>query len=268
MRGDVAVLELLQQLLERTGEGRRSGQLAVDIEGIPLVDKADLIGQVVEEVRAARELLARDDPRLRLEPRGIERIRRVAHRLARDALELGDGAADDAAPRNRPEVNAVIADGCADRVQREHDRDGRDGHGAPEKDRRVQPELVDARLQAGAEVDPELPPVHPLLTQRRAEPRQAADAQQEQLRRRVIRLRELVRLLRVAQLLRLCAQRAQPGRKARDRALNVETEPAGVLLELPAPVLDFLLTPPPEGGLLRLLLRRGVLVFLHGVYTA
>lgn len=194
---------------------------------------------MVEEVRAARELLARDDPRLRLEPRGIERIRRVAHRLARDALELGNGAADDAAPRNRPEVNAVIADGCADRVQREHDRDGRDGHGAPEKDRRVQPELVDARLQAGAEVDPELPPVHPLLTQRRAEPRQAADAQQEQLRRRMIRLRELVRLLRVAQLLRLCAQRAQPGRKARDRALNIETEPAGVLLELPAQSLIF-----------------------------
>ncbi|MBD9116981.1 MAG: hypothetical protein EGQ11_00165 [Sutterella sp.] len=54
VRGDVAVLDLLQQLLERTGEGRRSGQLAVDIEGVPLVDKADEVEALFAEAGEGR----------------------------------------------------------------------------------------------------------------------------------------------------------------------------------------------------------------------
>ena len=136
--GDVALFQLLQQLLDGAGEGGGRHRLPLHIQHIGIIHQPQLLGEVLLQCVGALQLLPGHDAGADLQLGAVDAVIGVGQRLPGDLLQLIHCRRDAVSAANRPQLHAVIAGGGADGIHGQAHRHGRHRHGAGHKHRRVQ----------------------------------------------------------------------------------------------------------------------------------
>ena len=190
--GDIALLELVEQALQRALILRRADQLAVDIEGVALCDKAHLVGQLLLQLGAVHDRAALDQAARVLNGAVGER-KRFAQRLRGDVRDARRDALRLKLARHGVERLSLVNDGGAEGIARDKNSCRRDHQRRTAEGKRVillSAPFCGAGRSAGA-ADMAAPRKTQLLASQRAPVGRKAAQQKQQLARHAVGLREI-----------------------------------------------------------------------------
>ena len=193
--GDIHLLDLLEQLVQRTGILRRADKLIVDIERVAIGHLPKLFGKVLLEGGRVRHIAAPHKGG-RIVNGVLCDLIALAERLGRDALELGRSLACLRRAGDRVDHIAVVLHRCAQRVEGKEDRDRSHNRRAADKIERVDAPCAAApavRVRTGSMVA--LAAAHlQLLVQQRVPHREHPADDEKDLHQKAVGFGEVARL--------------------------------------------------------------------------
>ena len=257
--GDVALFQLLQQLLDGAGEGGGRHRLPLHIQHIGIIHQPQLLGEVLLQCVGALQLLPGHDAGADLQLGAVDAVIGIGQCLPGDLLQLIHCRRNTAGAVDRSQLHAVIAGGGADGIHGQAHRHGRHRHGAGHKHRRMQLHVLEEGPHPSAGANGPLAAAGEPLPEVGAHTGQTAPEEQQQLAQLPLRLRQLPLPVLVPQLPQTLPPAAQGladmGRYPR---LHIQIQPVRMLLTKPDPILQILLPPLPDAAAL---LRIGTLIF-------
>ena len=151
---NIYLLELLQQIVQRTGILRRADQFVVYIQRVAVGDLSQLVGQLLFKIRRFGDIAPADKGggiMNSLVGNGIG----LAKRFGRDALELGRNLLGGCRAADGIDHAAVVFHDRSQRKEREKQRDRAEHRCAADEIQRVETARMPAvlALAAGADVE-------------------------------------------------------------------------------------------------------------------